>query len=180
MASYDLPEPDKKKQYIEIWLEHIKVSRTFTFFYVFLLMSLTKSSAKSSYSSLQSISSSSISSAARSSTKAIGCGIKQGIKHIKKGANAITRPLKRAKHALSNVLSLIISDAEDPIRDEASVKANKLPEVIDLKSDSEELDDLEKELGTFTQYSFLTISLISILSSSQEDLEVPSILILQS
>jgi hypothetical protein len=55
-----------------------------------------------------------------------------------------------------------------------------LPEVIDVKSDSEELDILEKELNTFTQYSFLTISLISILSSSQENMEVPNILILQS
>jgi hypothetical protein len=47
-------------------------------------------------------------------------------------------------------LSPIISDAEDPIGDEASVKANELPEVIDVKSDSEELDNLEKELGMFT------------------------------
>jgi hypothetical protein len=73
-----------------------------------------------------------------------------GIKHIKKGANAITCPLKWAKHALSNVSSPIISDAEDPIGDEASVKANESPEVIDVKSDSEEMDDLEKELGMFT------------------------------
>jgi hypothetical protein len=49
-----------------------------------------------------------------------------------------------------NVLSLIISDAEKPIRGQASVKTDELPEVIDVKSDSEELDILEKELGMFT------------------------------
>ncbi|KAF8502338.1 hypothetical protein F5888DRAFT_1871875 [Russula emetica] len=124
MASSGLIEASEKEQFIEIWLTHLK------------------SSAKSSHSSLHSHTSS-ISSAATSSAKAIG----QGIKRIKKGTGAIVRPLKRAKHALSNVSSPVISDAEDPTTDDqASIKTNGLLEVIAVGSD-EELDDLEKELA---------------------------------
>ncbi|KAF8502348.1 hypothetical protein F5888DRAFT_1800846 [Russula emetica] len=85
MASSGLIEASEKEQFIEVWLTHLK------------------SSAKSLHSSLHSRTSS-VSSAARSSAKAIG----QGIKRIKKGADAIIRPLKRAKHALSNVSSPVI------------------------------------------------------------------------
>ena len=62
---------------------------------------------------------SSVSSVARTSVKAIG----HGIKHIKKGASAIIRPLKWAKHALSNISSPAISDTED---DPASIKTDEL------------------------------------------------------
>jgi len=128
----------------------------------------TKSSAKSSRSSLHSRTSS-ISSAATSSAKAIG----QGIKRIKKGTGAIVRPLKRAKHALSNVSSPVISDVEDPTTDDqASIKTNGLLEVIAVGSD-EELDDLEKELGAFTYYFFLAVLLISILAAVKETWRSP-------
>jgi hypothetical protein len=56
---------------------------------------------------------------------------------------AIVRPLKRAKHALSKVSSIVDDDEDDlsNTEDEGSIKA------IDIKSDGEKLNDLEKELG---------------------------------
>jgi hypothetical protein len=129
----------------------------------------TKSSAKSLYSSLHS-KTSFVSSASKSSAKAIRCGIK----HIKKGANTIIRPLKRAKHALSNVStvsSLVVSGKEDDdpaINNQASMKSNELPEVIAVKSD-EELNDFEKELDVFAPYFFLAISLIQFTAAAKEN-----------
>src|SRR5882724_10076293 len=71
----------------------------------------TKSSAMSSCSSPHSTTSSaSLSSVSRSHARTIDCGIKCGIKHVKNHANAIAPPLKWAKHALSVVLSPVISD----------------------------------------------------------------------
>ena len=129
----------------------------------------TKSSVKSSRSSVQSTTSS-ISSVAKSSAKAIG----RGIKRIKKGANKIVRPLKQAKHALSNVSSPAISGAEDDpaTDDQASTKTNDSPEVIKVGSD-EELDDLEKELGPSTFYSFFIISPILITAAAKETWRSP-------
>jgi len=69
---------------------------------------------------------------------------------IKKGASAIARPLKRAKHALSNVSSPADSDAENGLagdEDQDSLNTADLPEVFEVDSDSDELDDLEKELA---------------------------------
>lgn len=127
--------------------------------------STAKSSARSSRSSLQSVVSTS------SLPKAIG----RGIKRIKKGASAITRPLKRAKHVLSNVSSPAVSDAEnDPAagEDQESMKTDELVEVIDLDSDSE-LNDLEKELGTHPCHSFLAIFLTSFSVAAQQTWRSP-------
>src|ERR1700733_8079496 len=139
---------EEKKNSIEIWLHHLKVSRILFFFFFTLLIPClltqysTKSSTKSSCSSLQSaVSISSLSKAVRSGAKAIG----RGVKRIKKGASAIARPLKRAKHTLSNVSSPIASDKDGSPT--ASVNIQELPEVININSDGEELDDLEKERG---------------------------------
>ena len=108
-----------------------------------------KSSAKSSRSSLHSTTSS-VSGAARSSAKAIGLGIKR----IKQGAIAAVRPLKRTKHALSNVSSPVISGAEDDTTtdEQASIKTNELPDVIAVDSDGES-KDLDDDLGS-SRYSF--------------------------
>jgi hypothetical protein len=82
---------------------------------------------------------------------------------------------------LSNISSPVISKAEDNLatEDQASFKTNDSLEVIKLGSD-EKLKDLEKELGLSKFSSYLITSLIPIHSSSQEKLEVPDILILQS
>jgi hypothetical protein len=142
----------------------------------------TKSSAKSSHSSLRStLSTSSISSTVRSGAKAV----KRGVKRVKKGASAIIRPFKHSKHALSNVSTPAVSDVKDgPAVDEeqGSVKSYASSEVIEVDSDSEELnnlENLEKELGAHSFHLLLTISLISIISGSTEILEVPCLLILQ-
>ncbi len=108
-----------------------------------------KSSAKSSHSSLHSTTSS-VSGAARSSAKAIGLGIK----HIKQGAIAAVQPLKQTRHALSNVSSPVISDAEDDTttNKQASIKTYELPDVIAIDSDGEG-QNLDNELGS-SRYSF--------------------------
>lgn len=98
----------------------------------------TKSSAKSSRSSLRSTS---------SSTRATG----RRTKNAKRVASASTvdRPLKRSKHALSQVSSPVPSDDEGADRateDQASVKTNDLLDITRVESE-EELDDLEKDLG---------------------------------
>jgi hypothetical protein len=138
----------------------------------------TKSSAKSSCSSLQS-KTSSVSSAAKSRAKAIG----RGTKRIKNDANTVVRPPKRAKHALSNVSSPVISEIsdseDDPTDYQPSIKTNTSLEVTEIVSD-EEHDDHEKELGTSPFYSSLAISLISIHSGGQGGLEIPHILLLQA
>lgn len=104
--------------------------------------SAAKSLAKSSHSSLQSAASaSSLSKAVRSSAKVIG----RGIKCIKKGASAIARPLKRAKHALSNVSSPVDSEAEHSLAsdgDQDSLNTADLPEVFEVDSDGDEVDNL--------------------------------------
>lgn len=174
MESTSFIEANEKDQFIEIWLSHLKVS---SFFYLNLIPRMpnnsTKSSTKSSCSSLHS-KTSSVSSAARSSAKAI----RRGIKRIKKGANTIVRPLKRAKHALSNVSTVsssVISGEEDDgpaTNDEASMKSNESPEVIAVGSD-EELDDLEKELGACGSYFFLAISLIQFTAAAKETWRSP-------
>lgn len=137
----------------------------------------TKSSTKSSRSSLRStVSASSISTTVRSGAKSVKHGIKSGVKRIKKSADALIRPLKRAKHALSNVSTPAVSDAED----QASSQTDESPEVIEVCSEDEGMDKLKKELGTHTCNScLLSPSLISTLSSSPENLEVPNIFILQ-
>lgn len=179
MGLLDPNEVDGKKQSIEIWLGHIKVGRISSC--ILLILMSTKSSAKSSHSSLRStLSTSSISSTVRSGAKAV----KRGVKRIKKGASAVIRPFKRSKHALSNVSTPAVSDAEDgPAADEeqGSVKSYASSEVIEVDSDSEGLnnENLEKELGAHSFHLFFTISLISIISGSTENLEVPGLLILQ-
>ena len=186
MGAYDSAEAEAKNQSIEIWLKHLKVSRNL-FFFVSQLMppssttkSAAKSSAKSSRSSLQSAASaSSLSKAVRSSAKVIG----RGVKRIKKGASAIARPLKRAKHALSNVSSPVDSEAEHSLasdRDQDSLNTADLPEVFEVDSDGDEVNDLEKELGTSTCFSLFIILLISNLSGSKENLAVPDIFLLQT
>jgi len=171
---------EEKKNSIEIWLHHLKVSRILFFFFTLLMpRSLTqssmKSSTKSSCSSLRSaVSTSSLSKAVRSGAKAI----ERGVKRIKKGASAIARPLKRAKHMLSNVSSPIASDEDGSPT--ASVNIQELPEVININSDGEELDDLKKELGAHSFLSLLIILLIPILRGSKENLEVSGIFFLQA
>jgi hypothetical protein len=173
MGSYNRVEANEKKS-IEIWLGHLKVSKgSSTFITLLMPPNSTKSSAKSSHTSLQSTSSS-VSNAARSSAKAIG----RGLKRIRKGATAIVRPLKRTKqlkHALSNVSSPAISEVEDA-EDQASLKTGDSPEVIELGSD-EELEDLEKELGP-SKFSYFVTSILMIHSGGQGNLEVPDILVL--
>ncbi len=108
-----------------------------------------KSFMKSSCSSLYSTTSS-VSDVARSSAKAIGLGIK----HIKQGTIAAVQPLKQTRHALSNVSSPVISNAEDDTTtdEQASIKTYELPDVIavDLDGEGQDLDD---ELGS-SCYSF--------------------------
>jgi hypothetical protein len=86
------------------------------------------------------------------------------------------------KHALSNISSPLISDAEDglAVDNQTSINTSESPEVIEVESD-DKLDDLEKKLSPLSAfYSFLVISLISIHRSGQANLEVPDILILQT
>ena len=167
-----LIEANEKEQFIEIWLGHLKVSGFFCQLPQMSHASM-KSFAKSSRSSLHSTTSS-VSSAARSSTKAIGAGIKR----IKSGTNKLVRPLKRAKHALSNVSSPIISNTEDnPATDDrASIKTNELLDAI-MAGSEDELDDLEKTFSSLL-FSFLVILLISTQSGGQGNLEVSDIHIL--
>jgi len=119
----------------------------------------TKSSAKSSCSSLQSsVLTSSISSKVRSGAKAI----KHSVKHIKKGANALIQPLKCAKHVLSNILTLVITDVEDDptvADDQATVVSSKSPEVIEVGSDDKDLEALKEKLSMPACHSFLTVFL---------------------
>jgi hypothetical protein len=126
------------------------------------------------------VSASSISTTVRSGAKAVKHGIKRGIKHIKKSADVLIQPLKHAKHALLNVSTPVVSDAEDAAEYQASHWTEELLEVIEVCSDDEGMDQLKKELGMHTHNSFLlSLSLISTLSSSPENLEVPNIVILQ-
>jgi hypothetical protein len=113
------------------------------------------------------LSTSSISSTVRSGAKAVT----HGVKCAKKAASAIVRPLKHRKHALSQVSTPTVSDVEEgPTVDaeQGSVESYKLSEVIEVSSDSEELDleDLEKALGmhSFHSFLYLMILLISVLS----------------
>ena len=101
-----------------------------------------------------------LSISARANASAIGCGIKWGIKNLRKGGNAITPPIKWARHALSVVSSPVITDTEDTAGDQASIKTVESPAVIKVESDDEEPIDLEKELGMSSSYAFLTVSLI--------------------
>ena len=155
-----------------------------SFFFSPLILRLmsTKSSAKLLHTSLWlTLSMSSISSTVWSGAKVV----KHSVKHVKKGASAIIRPFKHSKHALSNISTSAVSDAEDgPAvnKEQGSVKSYALSEVIKVESDSEELNNpksLEKQLGLHSFHLFLTISLIFIISSSTENLEVPGLLSLQ-
>ena len=114
-----------------------------------------KTSVKSSRSSLQSsISTSSISSTVKSGAKAI----KRGIKRLKNGAIVLIWPLKCAKHALSNISTPAISNAEDdPTTAEDHATA---PSIIDLSSDDEDLEALTEQLSTPTYCFFLIVFLI--------------------
>jgi len=60
---------------------------------------------------------------------------------------------------LCQLLSPVISDTEDPAGDQSSIQTIKLPEVIEVVSDGEELVNLQKELGLCSPYSVLAISL---------------------
>ena len=119
----------------------------------------TKTSAKSSHSLLQSsISTSSISSTVKSGAKAIKHGIKRGIKCLKNSANVLVWPLKHAKHALSNVSTPAISNAEDdPATAEDHATA---PSIIDLSSYDEHLEALMEQLSMPTYCFFLIVFLI--------------------
>jgi hypothetical protein len=61
-----------------------------------------------------------------------------------------------------------------------SVNTQELPEVINVDSDGEELDDLEKELGSHPFLPLCIIFLIPIFRGSKAKLEVPSIFVLQT
>jgi hypothetical protein len=102
-----------------------------------------KSSAMLLHLSLHSMTSF-VSSAAIFRAKAIGLSVKC----FKKGVNTTIWPLKWAKHALSNFLLPVISSFKNDsaINNQASIKTNKLPDIIAVGSD-EKLDDLKKELG---------------------------------
>jgi hypothetical protein len=76
------------------------------------------------------------------------------------------------------VSSPITSDEDDSPT--ASVNTQEFPEVIDVNSDGEELDDLKKELGVYSFLSLLIILLIPILRGSKENLEVSGIFFLQA
>jgi hypothetical protein len=161
MGLYHLDEASEKKQYIEIWLGHLTVSVDFVLFFhatVLMTLNLRKSSAMSSCSSLQSTSPSA-SSAVKPHTTAVGHGIKRN----KKGASALVRPLKRAKHALSSVSSPVGSDNEGTTTDDqSSIK------VITILSDGEELGDLEKELGMFlSSFSLPFHSLLFVVAAKE-------------
>jgi hypothetical protein len=90
--------------------------------------------------------------------------------------DALIWPLKHAKHVLLNVLTPVVSDAEN----QATSQTDESLEVIEVCSEDEGMDKLKKELGTPTCNSFLLfLSLILTFSSSPENLEVPNIFILQ-
>ena len=97
----------------------------------------------------------------------------------------IIQPFKHSKHALSNILTPNVSNAEDgPTvnEEQGSVKSYALSEVMKVESDSKELNNLknlEKQLGLHSFHLFLTIPLIFIISGSTENLEVPGLFILQ-
>ena len=115
-------------------------------------------SAMSSHSSFHSETSlASLSISARANASAIGCGIKRHVKNLAKGGNG---PIKQAKHVLSVVSSLVVSDTEDTAGDQASIKTVESPVVIEVTSDGEEPVDLEEEFGMSSPYAFLTVSLI--------------------
>ena len=59
---------------------------------------------------------------------------------------------------LCQLLSPVISDTEDPAGDQSSIQTIKLPEVIEVVSDGEELVNLQKDLGLCSPYSVLAIS----------------------
>jgi hypothetical protein len=145
---------------------------SFSFFTLPAPHNSMKSLAKSSHSSLQSTS---------SSTRATH----HGTKHVKRGASASTidRPLKRARHTLlSQVSSPVPSDeegADQATEDQASVKTDKLLDIIRIESD-DELDELEKDLGTSLFVFSLAISFNSIHSSGQGNLEICHIFLFQT
>ena len=144
----------KKKQSIKIWLHHLKVSQIPSLSFTLLMPHslITNSSAKSLHSSPQStVSTSSLS-------KAIRCGVK----HIKKGASAITHPLKWAKHVLSTIFSPVVSDQGDINGDQDSMNSQEVLEVININSDGKDSNKLERELGTHTSLSLFITLLISI------------------
>jgi hypothetical protein len=168
MDTLDSSLDDGKEHFIEIWLGHIKASVSSLFLDHFpMSRASVQSQARSSRSSLQSsLSTSSLASAVRNGAKAI----KSKTKGLKKRVGAaIARPLKRAKHALSNVSSPVNSGAEDEeasVGDRGSVNTNRsIPDVIEVGSDGEEVNDLEKELGIFIvlsshclSYDFLSLA----------------------
>jgi hypothetical protein len=122
------------------------------------------------------VSVSSISTTVRSGARSVKHSIKSSVKCIKKHVDALIQTLKCAKHVLSNVLTPVVSDAED----QATSQTGELPEVIEVCSEDKRMDKLKKELGTPTCNSFLLfLLLISTLSSSPENLEVSNIFILQ-
>jgi hypothetical protein len=163
---HDPYEASEKKRFIEIWLGHSTVSFFLSFFYYPLM---PPNSIKSSpCSSLQSAASNtSFSSAVRS-------GIDHGIKRIKKSADTLTRPLKRPKHALSNVSSSVVSvddvtstaATEDHAgEDWASTKTGESLDIIDVDLDR---DVLKKELGMWASFFCVGLSFISFLAAAQK------------
>ncbi|KAF8652869.1 hypothetical protein AX14_008328 [Amanita brunnescens Koide BX004] len=141
--SYDTGQ---KGWFIEIWLDHIKVSKLSSTSHLLLMPRNlgSKSSAKSSRSSLQtSALTSSFASAVKSSTKAIQRGVKCSIAN---GSKAITQPLKHAKHVASNATSTPVESKQEVeqalmMDDHMSISSNGATgDAIEIESDNEELE----------------------------------------
>jgi hypothetical protein len=78
---------------------------------------------------------------------------------------------------------MVNSNAENGLtgdEDQDSLNTADLPEVFEVDSDGDKLDELEKELGTSTCFSLFIFLLISNLSSSKENLAVSNIFFLQT
>ena len=157
--SYDTGQ---KGQFIEIWLDHIKVSKLSSTSHLLLMPCNlgSKSSAKSSRSSLQTlVSTSSFASAVKLSTKALQCGVKCSIAN---GSKAIIQPLKCAKHVASNATSTPVESKQEAeqaltMDDHMSISSNGTTgDAIKIESDNEEL---EKDLHMSFHYCFLPLLL---------------------
>ena len=153
---YDMGQ---KGQFIEIWLDHIKVSKLSSTSHLLLMpWNLgSKSSAKSSRSSLQTlVLTSSFASAVKLSTKALQRGVKHSITN---GSKAITQPLKHAKHVASNVTSTPVESKQEveqalTMDDHMSISSNGTTgHAIEIESDNEEL---EKDLRTLCHFIIIS------------------------
>jgi hypothetical protein len=139
MGLHHLDEASEKKKYIEIWLGHSMVCFSFSPFFTPLtsLTSMKTSLLKSAASTT------SLSSAVRS-------GSKRDTKRNGTSVDTLVRPLKRPKHALSNVSLSAVSDVDDvttAAEEWASTKTSESQDIINVDSDIGADDDLENELG---------------------------------